>query len=467
MPPTFDRTVLTRLPLAEAVLSLWAFVCDDDHLQNLYDRHRGACYDKKLTFPLMVQLIADALLQHQGSARQSFQRAREDGQLPTVLSCPYDKLSRLPPALSEAFLAEATDRLRPLSPAPLADTLPASVRDFEVLFCDGKAVKRVAKRLKPLRGHRGGVLGGKGLAALHARSGLVVAVATHCDGEANDAKLVPDLVPQVRQHVAGMRLWVADRQFCDLKQAAAFTAGVDHFLVRYHPKVQFCPDPQRPAREGIDGAGRRYVQQWGWLGRPTNKRRREVRQITLYRPSEEDVVLVTDLLDDARYPAEDLLAVYLRRWGIEHVFQEITEVFELRHLIGTTPEGTLFQLSFCLLLYNLIQVVRGYVAAAGRQTPEVVSPELLFYDVRRQLVALYELVKVETLERLIEPASSVAEMKVRLERLLAGVWTERWRKTAKKRKPSPPKPAGQRDHTSVYRLLNAHRHRKRDPASAK
>jgi hypothetical protein len=45
--------------------------------------------------------------------------------------------------------------------------------------------------------------------------------------------------------------------------------------------------------------------------------RRYVRRITLERPGAEAVVLVTDLLDGAKYPAADLLAVYLCRWGID------------------------------------------------------------------------------------------------------------------------------------------------------
>ena len=34
-----------------------------------------------------------------------------------------------------------------------------------------------------------------------------------------------------------------------------------------------------------------------------------MRRITLHRPGEEDVILVTDLLDADTYPAEDLLAL--------------------------------------------------------------------------------------------------------------------------------------------------------------
>ena len=39
MSQEFDRDVLTRLPLAEAVLSLWQWACHDDHLADLYDRY--------------------------------------------------------------------------------------------------------------------------------------------------------------------------------------------------------------------------------------------------------------------------------------------------------------------------------------------------------------------------------------------------------------------------------------------
>ena len=351
----FDREVLSRLPLAEATLVLWQFVCDDDSLHKLYDRHRGRTYQKKITFPLLAQLVRDALLQPSGSGHKSFCQAQQDGILPAVLSSTYDKLGHLPFAVSEAFLAEGADRLRHVFPetqvAAVDDPIPPSLREFEVTVLDGKVVKGVPRRLQPTRQRKGGLLGGKGLVAMHLRTGLVLALATDPDGEANDAKLVPALLPQVRARLHGPRLWLADRQFCDLVQTAAFVAADgDHFLVRYHSKVHFHPDTTRPAQQGWDRHGRVYEEEWGWLGGERDKRRRYVRRVTLHRDGEEDVILVTDLLDACRYPAEDLLALYLARWGIERVFQQITEVFHLNRLIATTPQGTLFQMSFCLLL---------------------------------------------------------------------------------------------------------------------
>lgn len=457
----FDREVLARLPLAEATLLLWQFVCDDPSLHELYDRHRGRTYHKKIPFLLMAQLVRDALLEPDGSGHKSFCQAQQDGILPAVLSSTYDKLAHLPPALSEAFLAEGGDRLRQVFPdtqvAQLDDTIAPSLADFEILIVDGKVVKRVPRRLRPARQCKGGLLGGKGLVALHLRSGLALALATDPDGETNDAKLVPGLLPQVRSRLEGPRLWLADRQFCDLIQTAAFVAeGGDHFLVRYHSKVHFYPDTTRPAQQGRDNQGRLYEQQWGWLGGERDKRRRYVRRLTLHRDGEEDVLLVTDLLDAERYPAEELLTLYLARWGIERVFQQITEVFHLNRLIATTPQGTLFQLSFCLLLYNMIQVIRSYVAVGQGFSLEVISTELLFVDVSKQLVALNELVAVGRVVSLLPLACTAAAVGQRLRELLFGVWSDRWIKAPKRtRKPAAAR-QGKREHTSVYRLLKAH-----------
>lgn len=110
-----------------------------------------------------------------------------------------------------------------------------------------------------------------------------------------------------------------------------------------------------------------------------------MRRVTLERPGEKAVAVLTDLLDPKAFPAEDLLECYLSRGQIEGVFQKITEVFSLKRLIASQPKGTVLQLSFCLLLYNLIQVVRAYVAQGQGLTPEEVSAEMLFVDVQKQL----------------------------------------------------------------------------------
>ena len=461
--------VVARMPLAEAVLLLWRWLADEEHLQSVFERWRGRCYEKIISFTLMVHLIADALLQYAGSGRRSFVKAQARNELEASVRAVYGKLSRMPIALSMAFLAECTDRLRPLYPEEAHTRLPKSLAGFQVVVFDGKVLKRVAKRLKFLRGIPGGLLGGRALVALDLTRGLAVALHAHPDGDANDVRFVPDLLPEVRQRVPGPRLMLGDRGFCDLTNTARFAEEEgDHFLVRYHPKVPFFPDADRPACKGTDRQGRAYVEQWGWLGSPKNRKRMYVRVITLKRPGEEDLILVTDLLDAECYPAEDLLELYSMRWGIERMFQQVTEVFGLQGLIGGTPEATVFQFAFCLVLYNLIQLVRAFVAAAEERERETISTENLFEDVRRELIAWNVMIEPEATVTYFDDPWTFARVKKRLQTLLRSVWMDHWIKAPPNKRTRVEPVARARTHGSVYRILQEHRQAlKRDKHAAK
>src|SRR5436305_679973 len=124
--PPFAADVLARLPLAEAVLSLWAYLAQDDFLQQIYQDHRGRSFEDVLTFPTLVQVMADALTRYHGSGRKSFRQAQAEGRLPTGIRAVYAKLGRLPLPLSLGFLHDFTARLRPLLPPGISVTpLPA------------------------------------------------------------------------------------------------------------------------------------------------------------------------------------------------------------------------------------------------------------------------------------------------------------------------------------------------------
>lgn len=451
------KAMVARMPMAEAMLWLWRWLIGTERWLRIWNVHRGRCYQKKITFPVLVQLIGDALLLHQGSGRRSFEKARERGELPATIAAAYRKLGRLPLPLSEAFLADNASLLRTLFPRGARRQLPRSLRRFQVVILDGKSIKNVARRLKALRKVSGGLLGGRALVALDWRTSLAVAMRVHPDGDANEVALVGDLVPQVRKIIAGARLWLVDRAFCDLTQPARFQKHGDHYLVRYHPKVKFHADPKRPARRGRDQHGRTYTEQWGWLGGPEDPRRQAVRLLTLPKVTDggkKDLILVTDLLDANEYPAADLLALYAERWGIENMFQQVTEVFGLAALIGGTPQACLFQFAFCLLLYDMIQIVRAFVAEAQHRKCEELSSEKLFDDVEKQLISWYVMLDAETTVAYFKHVPNVDQLQRRLQKLLASPWSETWLKS-----PPPKNPRRQREttkkreHSSVYRIL--------------
>ena len=455
----FEGEVLRRLPLAEAVLSLWAFVMDPQFLDGVFERHRGRSYEDVLKFPVFVELMADALVQHRGSGRQAFERAKAEDTLPTSVEAMYGKLRRVPISLSEGFLEEGAARLCELRADSTAGVAwPASLREFTPVIVDGKKLKEAAKRLLVARGQPGKLYGGKLLVAYVPTEGLVRAFHADPDGEANDCKLMPGLIPRARQAIAGVRLWILDRQFCDLTQPRLLAQEGDHYVIRYHSKCQFERDTSREIVTSHDAQGRTLIDEWGWLGSAKSKRRLSVRRARLQRPGEEEIIVITDLLDETKYPAVDLLEAYLQRWGIEQVFQQITEVFHLQNLIGSTPEATIFQGAFCLMLYNLLQITRQQIAAA-QPTPcatQSLSTEEIFRDVTRQLTAITELICPLELAHRIPLSRSAADLQPILQKLLSHPIPKLWRKTKNKRpRKKTPKKKQSGAHTSIAKLQAA------------
>jgi Transposase DDE domain len=466
----FSAAVLEKLPLADSVWRLLHFAIDDPWLEALWTRHRGRCYERDLKFSTLARLIADALLEHGGSGHQAFERAREAAILPVSITSAYEKLGNLPVPVSETLLAEGTQRMNAVLPViPALDPLPDCWADFEVFGADGKAIKHVKRLLKPLRGLQAGILGARASVGLNLRTGLAVAMVSHLDGEAGEAALTEGLLPNLAR-AAGQRLWlvVLDRLYGNLNFPQQVLKAGGHFLIRYWSNTTFVPDPTRPAQESRDSQGHRIVQEWGWLGKVDKADRQYVRRITKHWSDGKELGVVTDLLDEVKYPAEAMLRTYQSRWGIETVFHQITDVFSLRHLIGTMPKAVLFQLSFCLLLYNALQVVRAHLASHQECEAKTISNEKLFYDVKRQLVAVSELVAVEPLLSLLGEVPTAAELRGFLRERLRGEWSDRWWKA-----PSSGRGGHQKvktrvpgNHTSTYRVLQQTRGQENGPPEA-
>ena len=74
--------VLQRTPLANATLTLWAYLLKPAVLDEIFQKHRGRSFEDILSFATFVELIRDALVLHKGSGRQASSEPRS-GHLPT------------------------------------------------------------------------------------------------------------------------------------------------------------------------------------------------------------------------------------------------------------------------------------------------------------------------------------------------------------------------------------------------
>ena len=64
------RDFLARMPLAEAVLTLWRWVADAALWIKSSTSTGARCYEKILSFSFLVYLVRDALLEFGGSGRK-------------------------------------------------------------------------------------------------------------------------------------------------------------------------------------------------------------------------------------------------------------------------------------------------------------------------------------------------------------------------------------------------------------
>ena len=108
------------------------------------------------------------------------------------------------------------------------------------------------------------------------------------------------------------------------------------------------------------------------------------------------------------------------------------------------------------MIYNLLQVVRGYAAQASPEPVKVneLSTEKLFLDRQEELVALHRMLKGERLREVLPLEERTQAVQARLRALLKQAWTPSWKK-ARPGKPRPPQPTAKElgAHTSVHKIL--------------
>jgi hypothetical protein len=116
-------------------------------------------------------------------------------------------------------------------------------------------------------------------------------------------------------------------------------------------------------------------------------------------------------------------------------------------------------------LYNALQVVRAHLASHQECEAKKISNEQLFYDVKRELVAVNVLVKLTTLLSLLGEVPTAAELRARLREGLRRTWSNRWWKASSSGRGGHQKVKTRvlGNHTSTYRVLQQVHKQKNGP----
>jgi hypothetical protein len=454
----FSVEALQRVPVAEGVLSVLAVLFSEERMSALFEKHRGASYQRTLSFHRLVQLMYSAVLEHNAVGSQAFDSARKANAMPVSDQAAYGKIGRMRQSLSHAIISESMAPLMEMFPECVKTRVPMCFNKYNVYGIDGKKLKDIDKRLLETRGTPGKLLGGKTLVALSIHEQLVVAMSSALDGEANDGPLVPDLLASVHARTPTLNIFLADAQFCDLTTPRRILNYGSDFVMRYHPKVHFHVDNDVPAVHGKDGWDRPYVEEIGWLGNPEKKSSIRVRRIVVKREGKPDLIIVTSLLDSKKFSAADVLELYGLRWTIETAFLHVTKEFDLRHMIGSTAEATIFQFSISLMIYNVMKLIQAHASESQGVSPEEISLPKIIRSAKKEMISLSIFVPTELIADLILDKRPTP---ARMLKLLSKLWDDDWIKAPKNnRNPKPPPKKRSGAHTSVHREIKAYNERK-------
>ena len=127
---------------------------------------------------------------------------------------------------------------------------------------------------------------------------------------------------------------------------------------------------------------------------------------------DEEIVVVTSLLDDRKYPKGKILEWYLRRWEIEVSFRDMKTTLRYEFIRGRTPRIVKLEIGVLVLAYNLMRyvVARGNpamrrcgIASTAAAAMSFISTIPILYAARRSLTKafamLVKVVAADTLER--------------------------------------------------------------------
>jgi hypothetical protein len=270
-----------------------------------------------------------------------------------------------------ALFKEFSDVVAREEPAPFASAHAAVIRRFgHVYALDGSTLDQVARRLKILWNDRRVPLPGSVVALYDLARGC-------------PARLDFERCPTGKEQFGARRV-LADLPAGSLCVADAL-CGLPHFfgtlaereaygIARRSHRARMVTQ-RRLSRRNV--AGGRLEERIVQIGTSGSSEPQIVRWIR-WRKGSKSIELVTNVLDPAMLSAEEALALYRARWGIERLFYDLKEVLNLHRFYAANVNAVAMQVYACAIVYTAFRAAQGRIAVAVGIAPEMISTEKLF-----------------------------------------------------------------------------------------
>jgi hypothetical protein len=362
---------INEAPICVMARGVLQRILNPQHIDNVFTQNARHQYTNALLFSSLVDLMTRVVLRQEPSVHAAYRKL--ESQLPVSDQSVYNKLQHVELTVSAALVRDSARRVAPVIET-LRASLPPLLPGYRVKFLDGNHLAATEHRLQELRLSWAAPLPGIALVVLDQEHMTVTDVLLTEDGHAQERALLDELVPLVGEG----EVWVADRNFCTLGLLGAIFARRGAFVLRQHGNVQGTLLGQRKSK-GRCETGWVYDQRLRLRGEQGQVL--EVRRITVAldqptRDGDKEIHILTNL-PAKKVSAVRVAEVYRKRWTIEGLFFEASEVLSCEIDTLCYPKAALFAFCLGLLTCNAVALLKAALRAEHGE--EEVSQRLSAY----------------------------------------------------------------------------------------
>jgi IS4 transposase len=438
---------LRRSPVSVMARGLYEYVFPPSYLDELFRKTAKKQREGELLFSLVVETLSLAVTSMRDSTNAAYEASKD--RFTVSVNSFYNKLKGVETAVSRELVLRSTDRLLPVI-EKFQSRQSALLPGYRIKIIDGNHLAATERRLKELRGRKAHAIPGFSLVVLDPGLRLVLDIYPCEDAYAQERSLLSDVLSSV---ISG-DLWMADRAYCTTEFLWEIRARKAHFLIRQHATALSGKELVGTRRYvGKCPTGKVYEQRLlvQHLGQPFELRRITIALTKPTSRGDTEIHLVTNLTHKATKLAE----LYLQRWTIENVFQELGQALHSEINTLCYPQAGLLAFCVAVYTYNIISALK--VAIQSAHQDQILIQDISGYYLAEEIsaigggmtIAIPEEWWTEQFAEL-----SPTQMAMKLKGMAKGVDMTRFRKRVRKtRNPAPKRTGDYRAHVSAARIL--------------
>jgi hypothetical protein len=347
-----------RAPVSVVVRAALAYALEPDALDTLFRTTAEEQYENQLLFSSVVDLMGMVVARIQPSLNAAYQAVSDT--LPVSLTAVYNKINGTESSVSAALVSHSAARLRPVISA-MAPGIEPWLPGYRVRVVDGNHLTSTERRLEVLHECSAGPLPGQALVVLEPDVMLVSHMLPCEDAHAQERSMTPQLLALAE---AG-DCWVADRNFCTAALLFGFATKHAFFAIRHHAKLRIISSSTLRQRGRIEtgSVSEQTVTLENEYGATLKVRRILVHLDLPTRDGESELAVLTNV--PARDASATMIAeLYRKRWTIETMFFELTQMLDGELNTMGYPRAALLGFGIALVSYNLISTTKSAMRAA-------------------------------------------------------------------------------------------------------